>query len=115
MTPAELLASHRRFWAEGGSAVAIRRYSGTGPTRPFVDTNTVAKSTGDTTELVVGSIVQQISTLIVSVDTLAAILPIVPNSDQLVIGGRARTIVGVDDNKRRYAGVLVALEIKVEG
>lgn len=114
MTPAESLASHRAFMAELGETVTVRRYSGTGPGRPHVDTAAQARVTGYTPQDLVGTIVQGDRKLIMLVDTLAAVLPL-STTDKLVIRGREVRIKAVDDNTRRIAGVLIALEIQAEG
>jgi hypothetical protein len=114
MTPAESLASHRAFMAEFGETVLVRRYSGTAPSRTHVDTPTTARVMGYAPKDLVGSIVQGDRKVIALVDTLAAILP-VTNSDVLVIRGREVKIKAVDDNTRRIAGVLIALEIQAAG
>lgn len=114
MTPAESLASHRAFLAELGETVIVRRYSGTGPSRPHVDTATMARVMGYAPKDLVGSIVQGDRRVIALVDALSAVLPLT-TSDKLVIRGREVAIKAVDDNTRRIQGVLIALEIQAEG
>ncbi len=114
MTPAQALASHRKFINAIGEQVFVRRYSGVGHLRTPVDTAAQARVMGFTPKELVGSIVQGDRKVIMLVDTLGAVLPIT-TFDQLVIRGREVSIKSVDDNTRRIAGVLIALEIHAAG
>lgn len=114
MTPAESLASHRGFIRDLGETVLVRRYSGTGPSRTSVDTAAQARVTGYAPKDLVGAIVQGDRHVIMLVDTLAAVLPL-RTTDHLVIRGTETSIKAVDDNTRRIAGVLIALDIQAAG
>lgn len=114
MTPAESLASHRAFMAELGENILVRRYSGTAPTRTHVDTAAMARVMGYQPKDLVGAIVQGDRRVIMLVDTLAAVLPL-RTSDKLVIRGIETSIKAIDDNTRRIAGTLIALDIQAEG
>jgi hypothetical protein len=114
MTPAEAIASHQKFIAELGETILVRRYSGTGAARTKVDVATTARVMGYAPRDLVGSITQGDRRVIALADTLAALLPLT-NSDKLVIRGREVAIKAVDDNTRRIAGTLIALEIQAAG
>lgn len=97
-----------------GETIHVRRYTGTGPTRTYVDAATTARVTGYAPRELVGGIVQGDRKVIALVDTLGAVLPLT-TSDKLVIRGREVAIKAVDDNTRRIGGVLIALEIQAAG
>jgi hypothetical protein len=63
---------------------------------------------------IVGSVVQGDRRVIALVDALGALLPLT-TADKLVIRGREVAIKAVDDNTRRVAGTLIALELQVQG
>jgi hypothetical protein len=114
MTPAEALASHRAMINEIGEDVIIRRYTGTGPARSYADRTTKARVMGYQPRELVGSIEQGDVKAIALVDALADLLPIT-TSDTLIVRGKERAIKTVDDNTRRVAGTLIALELQVTG
>lgn len=114
MDAATALAQHREMIGEVGETIYIRRYTGTGPGRTFVDTATTARVIGYAPNELVGSIVQGDRKIIALVDTLAGILP-VTKSDKVVIRSNEFAIKAVDDNTRRIGGTLIALELQVEG
>jgi hypothetical protein len=110
-----LLAQHRRFINAGGEDVLVRRYTGAaGSARPKTDTAARARVVGDQRDQVVGSIQVGDSKVIMLVDTLGGLLPLTL-ADKVVIRGTERAIKSIDDNTRRYNGVLIALEIQVAG
>lgn len=102
-----------------GEDIVIRRYSGpAGPDRPYTDTVARARVTGYQPRDLVGGIVQGDRRVIVLVDTLGALLPIVPgrdSDDRAVVRGKELTILAVDDSTRRIGGTLIALELQVRG
>ena len=114
MTPEQALTQHRMLIGQVGETVYIRRYSGIGQDRTFVDTPTVARVTGYMPKELVGPIVQGDRKIIALVDSLAAILPVL-TSDRVVVRDRVLAIKAVDDNTRRIGGVLIALVIQVAG
>jgi hypothetical protein len=114
MTPDEALDQHRAFINEIGEDIAIRRFTGTGTPRPYTDTTTKARVMGYQPSQLVGPIVQGDRKVIALVDTLSSMLPITTN-DKAVIGGKVLSIKAVDDNTRRIAGTLIALELQVGG
>lgn len=114
MTPAEALDQHKRFLAEYGENVVVRRYSGTGPARTPTNVTTHARVMEYKQAELVGSIVQGDVRVIALAETLAALLPI-RTTDFLVVRGRELAVQAVDDNTRRIAGELIALEIQARG
>jgi hypothetical protein len=125
LTPAESLASHRAFMAELGETVLVRRYSGAGAARSKVEASILARVMGYAPKDLVGTIVQGDRRVIALNDpaavvpagkvALASLLPLNDATDKLVIRGREAAIKAVDDNTRRIAGVLIALEIQAAG
>lgn len=114
MDSATALNQHRRMIAEVGETISVRRYSGTGPARTYVDTQAKARVTGYAPRDLVGAIVQGDRRVIVLADTLSGVLPI-STSDKLVVRGRELAIKAVNDSTRRTGGVLIALEIQAAG
>lgn len=114
MTPAEALETHRRFINELGEDIAIRRYTGSGPTRTHADTTTRARVMFFQPNPLIGPAVQGDRKVITLVDNLSGILP-VTTDDRAVIGGVPLAIKAVDDNTRRIVGTLIALELTVSG
>jgi len=98
-------------------SVGVRRYSGTGPGRSYVQANARARVVGYLPDEVVGSIQQGDRKAIVYADDLigsAVSLPVL-GSDKLVVRGRELQIVAVDDSTRRVQDVLIAYELVVRG
>lgn len=112
MTPDAALAMYRRQVDMHGQPVAIRRYSGTGPARSFVDTPTQAYVRNFGSDELLGGIMQGDQRAIALVDDLGPILPVTTN-DKLVVGAKEFTIK--NPMKRVVAGVLIALEIHATG
>jgi hypothetical protein len=119
MNAAEALASHRAMINEIGEDIIIRRYSGAaGPNRAYTDTIARARIVGYQPRDLVGGISQGDRKAIVLVDTLGALLPIVPgrdSDDKAVVRGKEISIIAVDDSTRRIGGTLIALELQVRG
>lgn len=119
MNAAEALASHRAMLAEVGEDIVIRRYTGDAdPNRPKTDIIARARVTGYQPRDMVGGISVGDRKVIVMVDTLGALLPIVPgrdSADKAVVRGKELTIIAVDDSTRRIGGTLIALELQVRG
>jgi hypothetical protein len=113
-TPAGSAERHRLAIERRGEAVYVRRYSGTGGSRTHVDTQSKGRVTGYAPHEIVGSIQGGDRKVIVLAASLASILPVTP-ADRLVVRGRELSIIAVDDNTRRVAGTLVALELQVRG
>jgi hypothetical protein len=117
MTPAEVKAIYRRMMDDYGETVQIRRYTGTGSNRPWFDTDAMARVTRYEPEELVGTIVQGDRRLIVLAEDLIAgqfALP-VRKGDKVVVRGAELSIEAADDNTRRVAGELIAVELQVRG
>lgn len=113
MTPEQATASYRRQIGIHGRAVAIRRYSGSGPARTPVDALTIGYVGTYVASSVIGSIMMiGEQRVIVLADGLAAMLPVTTN-DKLVIGKREFAIKNVI--RREIAGTLIALELQCAG
>jgi hypothetical protein len=128
----QLLAQYRTKIAKSGQWIAIRRYTGTGLGRTWVDTLARAYVRQYASHELIGSIVQGDVAAISLVDTMGGILPVTTN-DKLVTGfagfdvpGTTPTLVGghVSDGKetaiknlmkRTPGGTLIALEIHAVG
>lgn len=124
MNAQQALDSHRRFIGAIGETVTVRRYSGTAPGRTVVEADILARVIGYAPKELVGTIVQgdrkvialndPVATVTPPKVSLASLLPL-STADKLVIRGREVAIKAVDDNTRRVAGTLVALEIQAAG
>ena len=126
---AEMLEDHREFLADDGEDILIRRYAGSGPTRPKTEARIRARVTGLESAVLIGAIVQGKCQIIALNDPAAAVpagmialaelLPIVANADKVVLlrDGRQKelSIEAVDDNTRRVGGTLIALQIQASG
>jgi len=97
-----------------GEDVIIRRYAGSAPSRRAADVTTRARVMGYAPQQIIGSVIQGDVRVIALVDTLSGLLPLTTN-DKVVIRGVEKAIRAVDDNTRRVAGTLIALEIQVRG
>lgn len=109
-----ILASYQKAFARVGEDIAVRRFSGSGPSRTHVDTTVRARVVGYAPHELIGSVVQGDRKVICLVDTLSGLLPIT-TGDALYIRGRQVAIKAVDDNTRRVGGTLIALEIQAAG
>lgn len=124
MTPAAAIDMHRRFLAEVGEDIVIRRYTGTGTPRPKVEATVRARVMGYEPKELVGTIVQGDRKILALVDpdatvasgmvALSTLLPL-NNNDKAVVRGKELAIKAIDDNTRRIAGTLIALEIQAAG
>ncbi|EJN15693.1 hypothetical protein PMI42_00710 [Bradyrhizobium sp. YR681] len=125
MTPDEALESLRSQLAEHGATVAVRRYAGKGPSRAVTaEADALARVVGYQPKDIAGAIQQGDRKVILLNDPAAAVsvgkvaletmLPLT-NLDRIVLRGAEVEIIGVDDDTRRVAGVLVALELQVRG
>jgi hypothetical protein len=125
MTPAEALDSYRRMMSGIGEDIAVRRYAGTGAARAVAQ-EAIARGRvigGGSTELV-GQVVQSYRKVILLNDpaanvpagkvTLSALLPL-RTIDKLFFRDLEVAIQDIDDDTRRIQGVLIALDIRVEG
>lgn len=114
MTPSEALASHRAMLADVGEDVVVRRFTGSGAPRPHFDVTARGRVVGLQPSELVGPIVQGDRKVILMAEALGAVMP-VTTQDKLVIRGKEVAIKAIDDNTRRIAGILVALEITAAG
>jgi hypothetical protein len=125
MTPAESFDQHREMLGEIGEDIAVRRYAGTDAGRAVAQE---AIARGRVTRVgardIVGDIKLTDRKVILINDpdaevpagkvALPAMLPLTTN-DKLFFRDREFAILDPDDDTRRVAGVLIALEIKVRG
>lgn len=114
MTPSEALDSHRQMLNEIGRDIIIRRWSGPADARVKTEITTRARVMGYAPEKVVGAVQLGDRKVIALADSLSSLLPLL-DSDKVVIDGAEFGIRFIDDQTRRIAGVLVALEIQITG
>lgn len=117
MTPDEVRIAYARGLSlyEG---VQLRRYIGVGSLRAPVDYPVRARVKDYSPDELIGGIVQGerlVIALAEDVENSEFILPFVATADKIVIRGRELSIKAIDDNTRRYQGVLMAYEIRVGG
>lgn len=97
--------------------VYVRRFSGSGPSRPAFDTAAHAKITGDRPDVLIGTVNQfDYSVILFVQDLLDAgfVLPITTN-DKLVYKGKEYAIMFPDNATRTDDAELIAYEIKIKG
>lgn len=117
MTPTEVKESYVEAMNAAGETIAIRRYTGTGVGRTFVDTPVRARVTGYQERELVGTVYQGDRKIIALVDDLIAAgfaVPVTAN-DKVMLRGSMISIVSIDDSTRRIQGVLIAYEIQARG
>ena len=119
MTPAEIKADYLATLDEVGEPIMIRRYTGVGPNRPRFDAEVRARVMAYEPHELVGNIVEgERKAIILAEDLIAAqiTLPLVVGDNlKAVVRGREVAVKAVDDNTRRVAGVLVAVELRIGG
>ena len=117
MTPAEAKDGYRRAMDVAGETIVVRRYTGTGPDRPYFDASVRARVTKYEPHEIVGLIQQGDRRIILlAEDMVAAQIPLaLTNGDKVVVRGEELNIEGADDNTRRIQGVLIAIELQVRG
>jgi len=115
MSVESVKASYARTLKE---RVTIRRYTGSGSSRPRFDAENIrARTVGYEPHELVGGVVQGDRKMIVFADDLIArgmTLPIT-TSDKAVVRGKEIAIMAADDSTRRVNGSLIALELQVRG
>src|SRR5215831_13234355 len=125
MTPAQWLNRYRSRLAVIGEDIAIRRYAGAGAGRAIAQE---AIARGRVTRIgardIVGDIKLTDRKVILINDpdaavpagkvALSALLPLL-TTDKLFFRDREFAILDPDDDARRYAGLLIALELTVRG
>jgi hypothetical protein len=117
MTPAETRQAYMEAMDDAGESISIRRFTGTGVTRTYVDTNARARVIDYQERELVGTIQQGDRKIIMLVDDLIAggfAVPVTAN-DKVVLRGKMISIVSVDDSTRRVQGELIAYEIQARG
>lgn len=117
MTPAEALSDHRMMLQADGEIVIVRRYTGTGTTRPRFDAEVRGRVTGYQPHELVGSIVQgDRKVIVLAQDLLDRQFPLnLVKGDKAVVRGKELNIEAADDSTRRVAGVLIAYVLQVRG
>lgn len=117
MTPDSVKAAYRRMLDLVGEPVLIRRYTGTGTSRPRFDAAVQARVTEYDPSELIGSIQQGDRKLVVLAQDLIDAQFALPlrKGDKAVIRGRETNIEAPDDNTRRVQGVLVAYELQCRG
>ena len=125
MMATDVLQRYRSVFAELGEDIAVRRYGGTDADRVVVQE---AIARGRVTRVgardIVGDIKLTDRKVILINDpyavvpagkvALSALLPLL-TTDKLFFRDREFAILDPDDDTRRYAGVLIALELTVRG
>lgn len=117
MTPEEARGHYREFITSIGEQVLIRRYFGTGSTRPKYEAQAWAKVAGYDPQVLAGQMQQGDRHLIVLAEDLEDAqfsLPITSN-DRVEIGGKELAISVPDDFTRRIAGTVVAYDLIARG
>lgn len=116
MTPELARAMYRRLIVSG-EEIKLRRYTGTGTSRPFADYLLRAKVAGYTPQELVGNIQQGDRNIIALAEDVFAAqfpVPITPN-DKVIVRGKELAILSVDDSTRRIGGELIAYQIQARG
>lgn len=100
-----------------GETISIRRYSGSGDSRTFVDYSARARVVGFEPHQLSGTIIEGDRKLIVFSDDLvtAGLTLPVRIADKAVVRGKEIAIIAVDDSTRRVSGELIAHEIQARG
>lgn len=117
MTPDEARAMYRDQIDLYGEDIAIRRYVGTGTSRPYSEKTCRARVLGDAPKELVGGITQGDRKIIILAEDLEGYSPVftVIKSDKAIVRGAELAIMGIDDSTRRIAGTLIAYELQVRG
>jgi hypothetical protein len=116
MTPEAAKAMYKRLIGVG-ETIYIRRYTGTGTSRPHTDYAARARVTGYAANELVGTAQQGDRRAILLADDLTAAgitLPITAN-DKAVVRGKELAIIAPDDSTRRLEGELIAYDLRLRG
>lgn len=115
MTPDSVKAEYRRMIDIVGESVTMRRYSGT--PRVADDAAVQARVMGfDPTDLVADIKQGDRKVIMLVADLETADWPIPPRiGDKVVIRDRELNVEAVDDNTRRFAGEIIAYDLRVRG
>jgi len=125
MTPAQALDQYRNMLAEIGEDIEVRRYGGTGNARAVSQRAVVrGRVLGMGSKELVGETVQNTGKVIMINDPVAAVaagnvplsnlLPLT-TGDKLFFRSHEVAILDIDDDTRRIAGVLIAIDVMVRG
>jgi hypothetical protein len=116
-SPAMVQRSYRRDLTQHGRVVQLRRYTGSGPGRTFVDTPVHARVRGYQPQELVNTIQQGDRNVIALAEDLingGFALPVTA-SDKLIIDGKELAVLGIDDSTRRVGETLIAIELQCRG
>lgn len=116
MTPEGIKSSYRRMLERVGEPVLVRRYTGTGTTRPRYEVQANARIVDYDPQELAGTIQQGDRRVIVLAQDLidGNLWPVTPN-DKVVVRNKELQIIGIDDSTRRVDTVPIAIEIQVRG
>jgi hypothetical protein len=114
MTPEQVKETYRRMLNQ---TITVRRYTGTGTSRPKYEAEVLARVTGFEPHDLVGLALQGDRRVILLADDLAATQFPTPllKGDKVVVRGRELNIEAPDDSTRRVGDVLIAYELRVRG
>lgn len=118
MTPEEARQMYRDQIEEHGEDISIRRYSGAGVGRTYVDRPCRARVVGYSPDELVGTITQGDRRVIVLAEDLEGDSPPfkITKADKIVSSRFTElAIMAVDDNTRRIHGTLIAYDLQVRG
>lgn len=107
-------ASYRRDLNE---TATIRRFTGTGTSRPKFEVSARARVTGYEPKDLIGAVQQGDRKVTLYADDLidgGLTLPVTVH-DKVVVRGKEFAIVAVDDSTRRIGGVLIAIDLQARG
>ncbi len=117
MTPDEIRADYRATMDEVAEVIAIRRYTGAGANRPRFDAEVRARVMNYDARELSGNIAEGERKAIILVEDLTAAqiaLPLVAGDNlKAIVRGKEVPIKAVDDNTRRVAGELIAIELRL--
>lgn len=116
MTPAAAKASYRSALAQVGETITIRRYSGLGGARTYVEVSVTARVVGfGRTDLAPGVAQGERRVILLAEDIGSPITLPLTKDDLVVVRGDELKIEEPDDSTRRVAGELIAYELRVLG
>lgn len=117
MSPEAVAAAYRRALGPF-EEVAIRRFSGAGPSRPFFDYRCQARVTGYSPDQLAGDIQQGDRRVIVMAEDLVAAQfpgPVRRGDAVVLLSGKVLNVESPDDASRRVGGITIAYELRVRG
>lgn len=117
MRPEAIAAAYRRSLGQF-ETIAIRRFSGTGPSRPYFDYTCLARVTDFQPDELAGNIQQgDRKVIVLAEDLVAAQFPApVRKGDAIVVGGsKVLNIEAADDASRRVGARVIAYQLVARG